>query len=393
MAEQQPSEAIAALSLRGVSVDFGDVAAVKDVSIDVWPGEFITLLGPSGCGKTTTLRSVAGYSTPKAGEILMAGRRITHIEPQRRRIGMVFQNYALFPHMTVAQNVAFPLRQLRQGRAEITRRVHEMLDLVRMPGFEHRYPRQLSGGQQQRVALARALAFAPTLLLLDEPLSALDRHLREDMQGELKRIQRELAVTTLFVTHDQGEALTLSDRIAVMRGGRIEQIGTPKEVYERPANPFVASFVGAMQFLPGTVLGTVGRKVSVRLEGTSLIVHCEANSAPATNDVAIGLRPENARIVPATGASPAVGVVRATQYLGTHCEVEIECDGAVIFQGVDYGRSAQVGDRIAVEWEPAGMVCFAAPAGASAASSIHLSTQTDPASRASVVSTSLDFVR
>ena len=393
MAEQQRPSVAPALSLRGVSIDFGEVAAVRDVSMDVWPGEFITLLGPSGCGKTTTLRSIAGYATPKAGDILMAGRRITNIEPRQRRIGMVYQNYALFPHMTVAQNVAFPLKQLHQGSAEIARRVHEMLELVRMPDFDRRYPRQLSGGQQQRVALARALAFAPALLLLDEPLSALDRHLREDMQGELKRIQRELGVTTIFVTHDQGEALALSDRIAVMQRGRIEQIGTPKEVYERPVNPFVASFVGAMQFLPGMVLGSEGSRARVQLQGTPFIVECETSPALLTREVLIGLRPENARIVAAVDASTAVGVVRSTQYRGAHCQVEIECDGAVVVQGVDYRRHVVPGDRIAIEWEATGIVCFPASPGDGAAWPIHHSSRTDPASRAAVASTRLDFVR
>jgi ABC-type Fe3+/spermidine/putrescine transport system ATPase subunit len=232
------------LTVTNLSVHYGEFPAVAGISFSVSRGEFVSILGPSGCGKTTLLRAIAGYVYPDAGEIVLEGRPITYATPQQRRIGMVFQNYALFPHMTVAQNVGFALALERRPAAEIRARVAEMLAMVKLEGFEARRPAELSGGQQQRVALARALAFSPQLLLLDEPLGALDLRLREAMQMEIRRVQREAGVTAIFVTHDQGEALAMSDRVAVMNAGRIEQLDTPRTIYAAPDTAFVAQFVG-----------------------------------------------------------------------------------------------------------------------------------------------------
>lgn len=242
-----------AIEISGLVKRFGDVAAVDQLDLSVRAGEFISLLGPSGCGKTTTLRMLAGFEFPDAGSIVISGRAMGDLPPHRREVNTVFQAYALFPHMTVAENIAYGLRQRKTSKEEISRRVSEALDLVRMASMAERRPRQLSGGQQQRVALARALVNAPSVLLLDEPLAALDRKLREEMQIELKLMQAELGITFVFVTHDQGEALSMSDRIAVMRAGKIEQLADPFTVYDSPTTVFVASFIGQQNFFQGTV--------------------------------------------------------------------------------------------------------------------------------------------
>jgi putative spermidine/putrescine transport system ATP-binding protein len=244
----------AAVSVRGVSMDYGSGAfAVRDASFDLAQGKFLTILGPSGSGKTTLLRMIAGFQRPTAGEILIDGQSVTRIAPHKRSIGMVFQRLALFPHMTAAQNIAFPLKMRRYDATTIDARVAEYLDLVRLGGLGGRHIHELSGGQQQRVAIARALVFEPSLLLLDEPLAALDRKLREDMQLEFRRIQRELGVTTINVTHDQREALVMSDEVIVMDGGRIQQMAHPVEAYRAPANPFVARFIGTTDFVSGRI--------------------------------------------------------------------------------------------------------------------------------------------
>ncbi len=246
-------EGSAELLIEGVAKRFGDVVALDHVSLQVAQGELLTILGPSGSGKTTLLKVVAGFETPDAGRVKVGGADITALPPAKRDIGMVFQNYALFPHLSVKANVAFPLEMRNVGRAEIDRRVAEALAMVELAGYEARLPKQLSGGQQQRVALARAIVFNPRLLLLDEPFGALDRKLRETMQLEVRRLQRRLGLTTIFITHDQEEALVLSDRIAVMNKGAIQQIATTTEIYERPANDFVADFVGESNILHGTM--------------------------------------------------------------------------------------------------------------------------------------------
>ena len=238
-----------ALEIAGLTKRFGSLLAVDNIDLIVSPGELVTLLGPSGCGKTTTLNMIAGFIEPDAGIIRLQGDAVETLPPFRRDLGLVFQDYALFPHMTAAENIGFGLRMRRVTRAEAARRVDEMLDLVQLRGLGDRRPLQLSGGQRQRVALARALVIRPAMLLLDEPLSNLDLKLREEMRVEISALQRRLGIATVFVTHDQGEALTMSDRVAVMRAGRIEQIGTPKEIYERPATRFVANFIGAANLI------------------------------------------------------------------------------------------------------------------------------------------------
>src|ERR1700722_14226693 len=243
----------AGLALRGIRKAFGPVAALDGIDLEVKPGEFLTILGPSGSGKTTLLKIVAGFELPEEGDVLLGGADVTFTAPARRNVGMVFQNYALFPHLDVRRNIAFPLEVRRLPRAEIDRRVGATLALVDLEGYEGRFPRQLSGGQQQRVALARAIVFDPQLLLLDEPFGALDRKLREAMQLEVRRLQRRLGLTTVFITHDQEEALILSDRIAVMSHGRIQQVATTTEIYERPSSDFVADFVGESNIFRGTV--------------------------------------------------------------------------------------------------------------------------------------------
>ncbi len=249
---------------------YGRTWAVREVSLKVKEGEFFSLLGPSGCGKTTTLRLVAGFERPDSGEVRIVGEAVNHLPPERRPIGMVFQSYALFPNMTVYGNVAFPMHLKRLPEAKIRKRVLGLLDMVHLSGLEGRYPKELSGGQQQRVALARALAREPQVLLLDEPLSALDARIREELRGELKRLQRETGLTTIYVTHDQEEALALSDRVAVMREGRVEQVDTPRGIYERPKTPFVAQFVGQGALVPGEARGGLfyrDRPWPVRVEG------------------------------------------------------------------------------------------------------------------------------
>ena len=242
---------MAQVTLHAVSRRYGPVTALHPTDLHVAEGEFLTLLGPSGCGKTTTLRIVAGFVPPTAGRVMIGEDDVTRLPPNRRRIGMVFQDYALFPHMTVADNIGFALRERRTPRAAIAARVSELLELIHLPGLGDRHPAQLSGGQQQRVALARAIAHPPRVLLMDEPLSALDLKMREQMQAELRRIQQALGITTIFVTHDQAEAMAMSDTIAVMSQGRIVQRGTAQEIYDRPANRYVAEFVGQLNIIPG----------------------------------------------------------------------------------------------------------------------------------------------
>src|SRR5215472_4631866 len=253
MAGTSPAMTDAGLALRSIRKAFGPVVALDGIDLEVKSGDLLTILGPSGSGKTTLLKIVAGFELPEEGDVLLGGEDMTFTAPARRNVGMVFQNYALFPHMDVRHNIAFPLEVRRLPHAEIDRRVRTALELVDLKGFEQRFPRQLSGGQQQRVALARAIVFDPQLLLLDEPFGALDRKLREAMQLEIRRLQRHLGLATVFITHDQEEALILSDRIAVMDHGRIQQVGLPRELYERPANAFVADFVGESNLLFGRI--------------------------------------------------------------------------------------------------------------------------------------------
>ncbi len=308
----------AAIEIKGVEKKFGEVAAVAGLDLTVGEGDFVALLGPSGCGKTTTLRMIAGLEHPTAGDILVKGRRVNDVPVHKRNFGMVFQNLALFPHKTVFDNIAFGLKYRNVAKADVVRRVKTALDVVRLPRMEERLPAQLSGGQQQRVAVARAIVIEPDLLLFDEPLSALDAGLREEMRFELKRIQRNLGITTVFVTHDQAEALSMADKVVVMQNGKMEQEGTPDEVYSRPTSEFVARFFGQVNELTGKVVGRRDGIVDVVLgDGATVQV---AHEGPVGDTLRLLLRSERVRVgKPGTaepGASIVKGVVTSSDYLG-----------------------------------------------------------------------------
>ncbi|MDB5503594.1 MAG: polyamine transporter ATP-binding protein [Tardiphaga sp.] len=315
-----------AVRFDAVTKRFGDATALREVSLSVRSGEFMTLLGPSGCGKTTLLNLAAGFFSPDGGEIRIDGARVNDVPTYRREIGMMFQNYALFPHMSVAENIAYGLKVRHIAKKERDRRVEEVLALVRLAGMAGRKPRQLSGGQQQRVALARALVISPKVLLLDEPFSALDKNLRASMQVELREIQRKLKVTTIFVTHDQGEALSLSDRVAVMSDGRIRQLGTPEEIYRRPCDRFVASFVGDANVLRGRLDGFDGAHSTVAV-GTARVKVPEAplRGVALSTPVDLFVRPEQLKIAEICAPSAFGGRVAAQVYQGGHVDLYIEC--------------------------------------------------------------------
>ena len=309
---------MADVDLRGLSKHYGDFYAVREVSLHISDGEFLVLLGPSGCGKTTTLRMIAGFIEPSAGHVRLAGEDVTLLPPWKRNAGMVFQSYALFPHLTVAQNVAFGLEMRKLARPDIGRRVEETLALVRLGGYGGRLPRQLSGGQQQRVALARALAIRPDVLLLDEPLSNLDAKLRQEVRVEIRELQRQLGLTTVMVTHDQEEALTMADRLVVMNEGSVRQVGSQRDLYERPADRFVAGFVGRSTFLDGTV-EPPGR---FRTDG-GLSLACRDGRA---GRAALALRPERIEIGPTPHAgldNSLPGTVEFVSYLGALIDIHV----------------------------------------------------------------------
>ncbi len=279
--------------LRNVTKTFGSVVALKTISLEIEEGEFITLLGPSGCGKTTTLRLIAGFNDPDQGQILLGDQDITNLPPQKREIGMVFQDYALFPHLTIKENIAFPLRERRTPKEKINDRVGELLELVRLPGVEGRYPSELSGGQAQRISVARAVAYPPRVLLMDEPLGALDLKLREAMQLELRRIQQELQITTVFVTHDQTEAMNMSDRIAVMRNGEVEQVGTARDIYNFPQSSFVADFVGRINLLDAKLLGKSREVAELNiLNDLKIRANITTEAEAMSKSLCVGIRPE-----------------------------------------------------------------------------------------------------
>ena len=352
---------------RGVTKRFGDeVVAVNTMSLAIQAGEFFTLLGPSGSGKSTLLNLVLGALRPDEGEILVGGQPITSVPIHKRNIGMVFQNYALFPHMTVFKNIAFPLGIRRMGKAEIQQRVEEVLELVQLSGFENRYPSQVSGGQQQRIATARAIAAKPPLILMDEPLGALDVKLRIEMQEQLRLLHRSLGVTVIYVTHDQDEAMTLSDRIAVMRDGRIEQVGTPREVYEQPANTFVASFLGDANLISARVVRQSGDGIELASRGESsvtLLVPDDADSgAAAGDDVCCMVRPQRIELtseqpieVDDEGANNLLpATVEAAYFSGTEIRYLIttdQGDSLHAISAIEEGREEfTAGDRVIAQW-------------------------------------------
>lgn len=319
--------AAAAVDLRNVTLAYGDFVAVKDVSLTIRKGEFVTLLGPSGCGKTTILRSIAGLVQPTGGEINVAGRRIDNIPIHKRNIGLVFQNYALFPHKSIYDNIAFGLKYRNVEKSLIAQKVKRALDMVRLPGVEKKLPSEMSGGQQQRMALARAIVIEPDVLLLDEPLSALDANLREEMRTELKIIQREVGITTIFVTHDQEEALAMSDRIVVMNKGLIEQVGTPEEVYRRPESRFVASFLGQSNLLEGNIARIQDGVASVQLQ-SGVTLAAAAPAAARTGDaVTAVVRAQKVQLGPPGKATGLAARIASTSYLGGSAAYFVELAG------------------------------------------------------------------
>ena len=350
-----------------VSKRFGDTTAVDDVSLTIEGGEFFTMLGPSGCGKTTTLRMIGGFEAPSAGSVHLGEVDVTELPPFKRDVNTVFQNYALFPHLNVFENIAFGLRRRKTPTNEIRHQVADMLKLVELPGYEQRRPNQLSGGQQQRVALARALVNNPKVLLLDEPLGALDQKLRKQMQIELKRIQGEIGITFIFVTHDQEEAMTMSDRIAVMRDGHIEQLGTPEELYERPRTEFVANFLGVSNLLEGEVAGSDRGTLTVRLP-TGTLLRAPANGVVEGDGVWVGVRPEKLHVQPLAedgsqepdaSRNAIDGVVLDASYLGVSTQYLVETpDGrrlVVYAQNLETSGSSEVlaeGQRVRLSWNP-----------------------------------------
>jgi len=348
------------LEIAGLSRHFGSFVAVRDVNLTIRKGEFMTFLGPSGSGKSTTLYALAGLDTPTGGDIRIDGRSILEVPPHRRNIGMVFQRYTLFPHLTVAENVGFPLSVRRRPAAEIAAKVTRMLELVRLQDFAQRKPAQLSGGQQQRVALARALIYEPPVLLMDEPLAALDKKLREEIQFEIRRIHQETGVTILYVTHDQEEALRLSDRIAVFSKGVIDQVGTGAQLYENPATRFVAEFIGDSDFLPCEILAPRNGVATVRLAGDRMVEGVSTHGTIATGRGELMLRPERiglSRAMPAT--SPAVSaVVSDMTFLGSHLHVAAATpEGRALSVRLPFGHEAigtlARGDAVWLSFRPA----------------------------------------
>jgi spermidine/putrescine transport system ATP-binding protein len=361
-ADALPPATTADVRLIELTKRFREIVAVDAISLEIRIGEFFSLLGPSGCGKTTTLRMIGGFELPTSGRIELRGRDVTMEPPEKRPVNMVFQSYALFPHLSVFDNVAFGLRRRKAPDADVRRRVGAALELVRLTGYDRRGPGELSGGQQQRVALARALVCEPTVLLLDEPLGALDLKLRRRLQVELKRVQVEVGITFVYVTHDQEEALALSDRIAVMNGGRIEQLGAPEELYERPRTRFVADFIGTTNLLAGTVESVAGGGAVIALAGAGRCI-VPAGSLASGNRVEIAVRPEALALVmvPADGADGADGgagswlrgTVEQSAYLGTSVNYQVRTEGGQrVVASVPHtqGRLA-AGTAVVVRWQ------------------------------------------
>jgi spermidine/putrescine transport system ATP-binding protein len=340
------------VKIENVNKKYGDNHVVHNLNIDIKEGEFLTMLGPSGCGKTTTLRMIAGFETPTDGNIFVEGQEIQDTEPYDREVNTVFQNYALFPHMTIFENVAFGLKIKKVPKDEIKKRVLEMLELVQLSGYENRKPDQLSGGQKQRVAIARALINRPKVLLLDEPLGALDLKLRKQMQFELKRLQRKLGITFVYVTHDQEEALTMSDRIAIMYGGNLEQIGTPKEIYEKPASKFVADFIGESNIFYGTVKDKKNEVAKVLFENGNAMI--KSDSVEENEIIYVSVRPENIKLsLTQIDGFSIVGVVKEHVYVGNINKTIILLDNGMEIK-VNKGTKTdllKLGTEVFIYWE------------------------------------------
>jgi spermidine/putrescine transport system ATP-binding protein len=369
LTDQTPDTVI---TLERVTKRFGNVTAVEEVQLGIQRGEFFSLLGPSGCGKTTTLRMVAGFETPTSGRIILEGQDVSDVPPYRRNVNMVFQQYALFPHMNVFDNIAFGPRSRRISAGEVKSRVMEMLEIVHLGGFAKRKPGQLSGGQQQRVALARALVNYPSALLLDEPLGALDLKLRRAMQLELKRIQRDVGITFIYVTHDQEEALTMSDRVAVMNLGRVEQLATPEEIYDRPASEFVAGFIGLANLLPATVQRADSREVALALPGGGwTAAAADGRSFNAGESVLLVLRPERLRISADAPGEEMKGRMQArvadTVFQGPVVRFDLQTaegrDLVVIMLAQDRPSAVGAGSEVWVTWDPESAYVLPAAAG------------------------------
>jgi putative spermidine/putrescine transport system ATP-binding protein len=349
--------ASAGLRLAALGKNFGAFTAVRGIDLHIRRGEFLTLLGPSGSGKTTLLMMIAGFLDPSFGEILLDGRQITRLAPEKRNFGMVFQGYALFPHMTVRQNIAYPLEVRRKPVAEVNARVGEMLELVQLGQFADRLPRQLSGGQQQRVALARALSFGPEILLLDEPLGALDKKLRGEVQAELKAIHRKVGTTFIYVTHDQEEALSMSDRVVIMNHGEVVQVGVPAELYERPATVFAADFLGKSNFLRATVVEARTSDMTCAIAGHRFRQSAPSHRLATGTAVTLALRPEKitvSELRDAADTNVLPGQVASVTYLGSVLEVEIETEvaGRLVAQLYAWRNSTSLepGQPVQLEW-------------------------------------------
>ena len=349
-----------AVQLRGIVKRFGDVEAVQKTDLDIEEGALVTLLGPSGCGKTTILRMIAGLEDPTEGDILIKGKRVNNVPIHKRNLGMIFQNYALFPHKTIFDNVAFGLKYRNVPKAEIAKRVTKALEIVRLPGVEKRHPSQLSGGQQQRIALARAIVIEPDVLLMDEPLSALDENLREEMRMEIDNLQRMLKVTTIFVTHDQREALSMSDKIVVMKNGRTQQEGSPEEVYNMPANRFVADFLGHSNFYDATVLGSEERGVRVRLATGEEFVCNHPGDWREGQAVELVIRAQKFDIVPLEEAEDLEAVNRFTavitdrSYMGGEVSYFVDLANGLKAHAISMVKMSalRTGSRVAIQVPP-----------------------------------------
>jgi spermidine/putrescine transport system ATP-binding protein len=348
------------ICLQQVTKRFGDTTAVDEVSLDIYRNEFFSILGPSGCGKTTLMRMIAGFERPTSGRIMLLGRPVERLPASQRDLNMVFQNYALFPYLSVYKNVAFELKVRRTPRAEIDRRVREALELVQMSDFAARKPSQLSGGQRQRVAVARALVGRPAVLLLDEPLGALDQKLRKDMQIELKRLQREVGITFVYVTHDQEEALTMSDRIAVMRSGKVLQADTPQALYDSPASVFVADFIGRTNILPATVRARQGDRLLVDAAGLGAVRAAAQTKVRLGTEVQLAIRPERISFVtsdrPAGAQNTAEGIVEDVLFVGNDNQVTVRVgDGVRLLSRVqnnDNSLRLRPADAVTIAWTP-----------------------------------------